>query len=251
MTVRVVATRILAIAAFFVAWEISARARVYGPSLSVPPSAIAVHLVLRLADGNMTGDILRTGFEIVAAFVAGCAIGLPLGVALWRWPLLAAVVEPYLLAYYAIPVFAFYPLFIALFGAGATPIVVIGALAAIGAIVANTLAGLRAIPRVLLAVGTVLLLRRSQMIRYVILPAIVPQLFVGLKLGFIYSLIGVVAAEFILATAGLGYQVAFHYDNFESLDMFSAMLMVIALSVASYAVLTAIEARLGRHRKLQ
>jgi NitT/TauT family transport system permease protein len=251
MSVRVVATRTIAIAAFLAAWEISARAHAYGPSLSVPPSAIAVHLLARLAGGSMTTDIMRTGFEIVSAFVVGCAVGLPLGVALWRWPLLAAVVEPYLLAYYAIPVFAFYPLFIALFGAGATPIVAIGALAAIGAIVANTLAGLRAVPRVLLAVGNVLLLRRSQMILHVILPAIVPQLFVGLKLGFIYSLIGVVAAEFILATAGLGYQVSFHYDNFESLDMFSAMLTVIALSIASYAALTAIEGRLGRHRKLQ
>ncbi|GAC1407138.1 MAG: ABC transporter permease [Candidatus Velthaea sp.] len=251
MTARIIAVRIGAILAFFALWELTARARLYGPSLSVPPAAIASHLWMRLTTGNLTADMLRTGFEIGAAFVAGCAVGLPLGVALWRWPVLAAIVEPYLLAYYAIPVFAFYPLFIVLFGAGVTPIIAIGALAAIGAVVANTLIGLRAIPRVYLAVGNVLALRRTQMIRHVIVPAIVPQLFIGLKLGFIYALIGVVAAEFILATAGLGYRVSFHYNNFESRDMFSAIAIVIAISIASYAILSAIEARLGRHRRLR
>ncbi|MFN2461948.1 MAG: ABC transporter permease [Candidatus Velthaea sp.] len=248
MTARIVGTRVVAILGFLLLWELSARARVYGPSLSVPPSAIAAHLWMRVGSGALTADAARTGFEIGAAFLTGCAIGLPLGVVLWRSPLLAAVVEPYLLAYYAIPVFAFYPLFIVLFGSGPTPIIAIGALAAIGAIVANTLVGLRAIPRVYLAVGIALSLRRAQMVRHVIVPAIVPQLFVGLKLGFIYSLIGVVAAEFILATAGLGYQVSFHYNNFESRDMFAAMVTVIALSIASYVALSWIEARLARHR---
>ncbi|GAC1415825.1 MAG: ABC transporter permease [Candidatus Velthaea sp.] len=251
MTARIIAVRALMIVAFFVLWEATARARLYGPSLSVPPSVIAVHLWMRLTSGGMLSDMLRTGFEIGTAFLIGCAIGLPLGVLLWRFPLLAAIIEPYLLAYYAIPVFAFYPLFIVLFGAGVTPIIAIGALAAIGAIVANTLVGLRAIPRVYLAVGNVLGLRRMQMIRHVIVPAIVPQLFIGLKLGFIYSLIGVVAAEFILATAGLGYRVSFHYNNFESRDMFSAIVIVLAISITSYAILSTIEARLGRHRRLR
>lgn len=248
MTARIVAVRIAAILVFLLLWEWSARAKLYGPSLSVPPSVIVTHLGMRLASGALRPDVSRTALEIALAFTIGCAIGLPFGVVLWRWPLLAAIVEPYLLAYYAIPVFAFYPLFIVIFGAGIAPIVAIGALASIGAIVANTLVGLRAIPRVYLAVGKVLLLRREQMIRHLIVPAIVPQLFVGLKLGFIYALIGVVASEFILATAGLGYQVSFHYNNFESRDMFAAIVTVIGLSVISYAVLTWIEGRLGRHR---
>ncbi|GAC1659609.1 MAG: ABC transporter permease [Candidatus Elarobacter sp.] len=248
MKIPIIGVRVAAVALFIILWEISARAKAYGPSLSVPPTGIAAHVWGRLADGTLWPDLSRTGLEIVTAFATGCVAGLPLGVALWRWPLLAEIVEPFLLSYYAVPVFAFYPLLIVLFGAGALPIVAIGALASIGAIVANTLVGLRAIPRVYLAVGRVLSLPRPQMIRHVIVPAIAPQLFVGLKLGFIYALIGVVASEFILATAGLGYQVSFHYNNFESRDMFAAMLAVIAVSVTSYVVLSGIEARLSRHR---
>ncbi|MGH7660396.1 MAG: ABC transporter permease subunit, partial [Vulcanimicrobiaceae bacterium] len=82
-----------------------------------------------------------------------------------------------------------------------------------------------------------------------IVPATVPQAFVGMRLGFIYSLIGVIAAEFILATAGVGYRIAYDYNNFESRTMFALILLVLIVSIACNQGLISIERRLARYRR--
>ena len=230
------------------ALEIVARRHGLGPTLSVPPSAMFARLATSLARGELTPHLARTASEIFAGFALGAAAGLPAGAFLWRFPVAAATVEPVLLAYYAVPIFSLYPVLIVVLGAGVLPIVVIGALAAVGSIVMNTLVGLREIPPVYVKVARTLGLSRAQLVRHVIVPAILPPLFVGLKLGFIYALINVIAAEFILATSGLGYEVSYHYNNFESADMFAVILLVIVLSVGVNAALGGIERRLAHRR---
>ncbi|TAM58528.1 ABC transporter permease subunit [bacterium] len=232
------------------ALEVIARSRVMGPTLSVPPSHMIVNLVEQLSAGALTADLVRTAVEILTGFAIGAAIGLPLGAILWRVPLLAAVIEPYLLAYYAVPVFSLYPLFIKIFGAGAAPIIAIAALSAVGSIASNTLIGLRAIPRVQLAVARSLRLTTAQTAAHVILPSAAPQIFIGLKLGFIYALIGALASEFILATVGLGYEISYHYNNFEPTKMFAVMVLAITISVGCNWILTLGEQRLTRYRRL-
>ncbi len=244
----VVATRCAVIVLGIAALELAARAKLAGPTLSVPPSIVVPHLFAQLGSGALAPHLARSASEIALGFALGALVGIPTGVVLWRVRWLAGVIEPLVAAYYAVPIFALYPVLIVLLGAGILPIVAIGAFAACGAIVLNTLVGLREIPRVYLAVGRTVGASRAQVVRHVVFPAAVPQLFVGLKLGFIYALIAVIAAEFILATVGLGYEVSFHYNNFESRDMFATMLLVIALSVGVNALLTAIENRL-RHRR--
>lgn len=211
---------------------------------------MVVQLFASFASGDIYPHLLRTSAEIFISFAIAVVFGIPSGAFLWRNPVVAEVIEPVMLGYYAVPLFTLYPLFIVLFGAGLWPIVAIGSLTAYGAIAINTLVALREIPRVYVAVGRTNGVSRWQMVRYIIIPATVPQVFVGLKLGFIYSLIGCIAAEFILATAGLGYEIKFFYDNFESKEMFAVMLLVIVLSVGTNYVLSAIEERLSRHRKL-
>jgi len=238
----------LVVAAAVIALEAGARAPGLGPTLSVPPSMMRARLVGSLSRGELKPHLAQTAGEVFAGFAAGAAIGLPAGALLWRFPVAAATVEPVLLAYYAVPIFALYPILIVLLGAGLLPIVVIGALASVGAIVINTLVGLREVPQVYIKVARTLGLTKMQLVRYVVVPAIVPPLFIGIKLGFIYALINVIAAEFILATSGLGYEVSYHYNNFESAYMFAVILLVIALSVGVNAALGGVERRLARWR---
>ncbi len=238
------------VASGFLALELVARASLLGPTLSVPPSRMILTLLWLLTSGRLEPDLTRTASEIGLGFVLGAALGISIGTILWRAPLLAAAVEPYLVAYYAVPIFALYPLLIKMMGAGRVPIIAIGALAATGAVATNTLIGLRGVPRVFLAVGKSLRVTRGQMGVHVIMPSAAPQLFVGLKLGFIYALIGVLASEFILSTAGLGYVISFDYNNFESAQMFAAILLVIVVSVGINWLLTLGERRLGRYRRV-
>ena len=246
---RIVLLRIAIVAISIAIWEALARAHAFGPTLSVPPTVMFITMIAALLDGRLIPDVGRTALEVALAYGIALLIGLPLGVVLWRSRVLATAIEPYLLAYYVIPLFAFYPLFIKIFGAGIAPIVAIGVINGIGAIAMNVLVGLREIPRVQLALARSLMLRPAQTMLHVVVPATVPQAFVGLRLGFIYALIGVIAAEFILATAGVGYRIAFAYNNFESKIMFATILLVLIVSIACNQVLISIERRLARYRR--
>lgn len=244
-----VAIRVAVIAGAVLALELAARLKAFGPTLSVPPSTMFAVLVASLADGSLVPDIARTATEIALAYGLALVLGVPLGIVLWRSRLLATAVEPYLLAYYVIPLFAFYPLFVKIFGGGIEPIIAIGTLNAIGAIAMNVLVGLREIPRVHLAVARSLMLRPAQTLLHVIVPATIPQAFVGIRLGFIYALIGVIAAEFILATAGIGYRIAYDYNDFDSQRMFASILFVLVVSISCNQALITIQQRLERYRR--
>jgi NitT/TauT family transport system permease protein len=246
---KTVVARIAIVVAALAFVELLARLKAFGPTLSVPPTVMLTTLVASLADGSIVPDVARTASEIALAYAVALAIGLPLGVVLWRSQILATAIEPYLLAYYVIPLFAFYPLFVKLLGGGIAPIVAIGVINGIGAIAMNVLVGLREIPRVQLAVAKSLMLRPLQTLAFVIVPATIPQAFVGMRLGFIYALIGVIAAEFILATAGIGYRIAYDYNNFESRRMFAAILLVLVASIAANQALISIERHLARYRR--
>ena len=244
-----VALRIAIVAGAVLALEVAARLKAFGPTLSVPPSTMLAVLVASIADGSLLPDVARTATEVTLAYSLALLLGVPLGIVMWRSRLLATAIEPYLLAYYVIPLFAFYPLFVKIFGGGIEPIIAIGMLNGIGAIAMNVLVGLREIPRVHLAVARSLMLRPLQTMLHVVVPATIPQAFVGIRLGFIYALIGVIAAEFILATAGIGYRIAYDYNNFESQRMFASILFVLVVSISCNQALITIQRRLERYRR--
>lgn len=142
------------------------------------------------------------------------------------------------------PIFALYPMFIAIFGLNRTPIVLIAFLMSIVAIIINTANGFAQVRDVYRDVGRSLRLSKRQSFVHIFLPAAAPYIFTGLKLGFVYSLIGVIASEFILANSGLGYQVSYDYTNFATGEMYAEMLLVIIIAVFTGYVLSHIENRL-------
>ena len=102
-------------AALLVALELIPRLGLVNPIALVPLSEMVWQLWLLLTDGILGSHIVRTLTSIVAAGALAVVTGLPLGVLLWRLDRVKRVLAPYMTTYYAIPIFAFYPLFIAIF----------------------------------------------------------------------------------------------------------------------------------------
>ena len=148
------------------------------------------------------------------------------------------------------PFFVFYPLLIVIFGMNDLPIVVIGFLFGVVAMLLNTLNGLDRVARVLLKTGRVLRMGRVRTALQIRLPAAAPYLLTGVKLSVAYSFIGVIASEFILSGAGLGYTIAYAFNNFDNLTMYSLMLLVLVIVVAINSVLHVWEQRMLRQRGL-
>ena len=240
--------------------ETLARTGRVSPSTLVPVSAMVARLAQFLTDGSIpsayfarTGSpslwthLAATGQAVLLSFVLAAGVGSLVGLIMWRVPAVAKALYPYLLLYYAVPTFALYPLLILLFSSGLTPIVVLGFLFSVAAVVASTYIGLVRVDReVYVRVGRALGLSFGQMLRHIYLPAAAPYLFAGWKLAFTYSIIGVIASEFITSYRGLGYVIDRAYRNFETTNMYAGILLVLLASVAALAVLNRLEARVNR-----
>jgi NitT/TauT family transport system permease protein len=163
-------------------------------------------------------------------------------------PRLRRACDPFLASYYSVPVFVFYPLFVSIFGLNRWPLIMIGFLFAITAMVIATLNGLDRVPPVLLKLARVHRMSRSAEGLRIVLPAAGPYLFTGVKLALAYSFIGVLAGEFILSGGGLGYAIAYAYDAFDNQTMYALMLFVLIVVTAINSALFIWEQRLLRRR---
>jgi NitT/TauT family transport system permease protein len=243
---RVLATRTMLVVVVLAAVEILPRSGLVDPLTLVPLTEMTEQLVSLLASGALTPHLVATGSMVLAAFLLACVSGMLGGYVLWRSPRTYRVLDPYLTSYYALPFFAFYPVLVAIFGLSRVPIVLIAWAWAVVAVIVGTVGGLRKIPAVYHKVSTVYQLSRWQAFRRVYVPAAAPLVFNGVKLALSYSIIGVIASEFILAPNGLGWLVSYNYENFAVAQMYAVMLLIVVLTIALTSAIGAVQRRMQR-----
>jgi NitT/TauT family transport system permease protein len=222
--------RLLIAIALVLLLEALCRAGVIGRFSMIPPSEIVWHLANILSGKAMWPAILKTLANVAAACVSAVIVGVVLGTLIHRSRALRESLDPLFAAYYAIPVYAFYPLFIVIFGLGDLPQVLIGFMLGLVAVIVNTLNGLDRVPRVLLKTARIHRLGPVATALKVALPYAVPYIFTGIKLAVAYSFIGVIGAELIMSRTGLGYEIGFAYNNFDNAVMYPLILLVLAVA---------------------
>lgn len=197
-----------------------------------PPHRMAVDLVRMLASGKLNSAIAKTLGNAVVAFVSAVVLGVAGAIVIHRLRRVRDTLEPMFATYYSIPVFAFYPLLIVLFGLGDLPQIFIGAMLGVVAVIVNTLNGLDRVPGVLLKTARVHHLGPVATAWRITLPYAAPYILTGAKLAVAYSLIGIIGAEFILSNGGMGYEISFAYNNFDNATMYPLILMILAVSIS-------------------
>ena len=246
---RIAAIRIGVIVVFVAALEILCRTSVI-PAFTFPaPSAIAKSALDIVVSGRYASDLGATLTNVALAIVAAMVVGIVVAVIVHALPALRRVLEPLFATYYAIPMFAFYPLLIVLFGLGNLPQVAIGFLLGVVAVVINTLNGLDRVPRVLGKVARVFRLTPGTAAWQIRLPYASPYVFTGFKLAVAYSFVGVIGAEFITSSKGVGYQIAYAYNNFDNGTMYGLIALVLMIVIAVNMTLHAWEHRLLARRR--
>jgi NitT/TauT family transport system permease protein len=225
---RIVLYRLLAVLLPLALLEILCRVQIIKPLTLPAPSRIVLGLWMVIESGTFNAAILKTltnvGLAAVLSVVAGAAIH--------RASVLRALLEPLFSAYYAIPIYAFYPLLIIVFGLGDVPQVLIGFMLAVVSMIVSTLAGLDSVPPVLGKTARVMQLGPVATMRSLTLPYAAPYLFTGVKLAVAYAFIGVIGAEFIMSGTGLGYEIRFAYDNLDNNIMYPLILLILLIAVA-------------------
>ncbi|EJW11727.1 ABC nitrate/sulfonate/bicarbonate family transporter, inner membrane subunit [Rhodovulum sp. PH10] len=226
------------------ALEAACRLGAISPTVLIAPSAMVDSLWDILVAGTHTEDIFVSFVDVLASTAIAVVLGFLVGVVIHAWPALRAAVEPLLASYYAVPTFMFYPVFIILFGVGSGAIVAIAVLLAIVSMISATLTGLDRIPPVLGKTARILRLGPVERALKISLPAALPHLFTGVKLSVAYAFIGVIASEFILSGAGVGYAIAYAYNNFENRTMYGLMLLIVVAVTVVNTLLDTIDRRL-------
>jgi NitT/TauT family transport system permease protein len=241
-------TRIAVIVGGIVLLEILCRRHVINPLTLIPPSEMVTSLWHMFGSQKIWDDIAQTFSTVALSFVLSVTAGFALGALVHALPRVRRAIDPLLASYYSIPFFVFYPLLIALFGLNTVPLVVIGFVFATAAMVISTLNGLDRVPRVMTKTARILRLNPARAVWSVTLPSAAPYLFTGLKLALAYSFIGVIAGEFILSGGGLGYSIAYAYNDFDNQTMYALMMFVLVIAVVMNGALHVWEQHMSRKR---
>jgi len=241
---RVFAYRLAVIVGAIALLEVLCLAGVIDKITMQPPHRIAIDLVRLLASGRMNAAIVKTLSNTLIALLLALAVGIVVGALLHRQRALRGTLDPLFATYYAVPVFAFYPFFIVVFGLGDVPQILIAFMLGVVAVIVNTLNGLDRVPPVLLKTARILRLSPTDTALRVTLPAAMPYIMTGIKLAVAYAFIGVIGSEFIMSRGGIGYEIGFAYLNFENATMYPLIVLILVASIAINAALTRWEQRL-------
>jgi NitT/TauT family transport system permease protein len=213
-----------------------------------PPHIIARDFVHMFVTGEYFSDIAVTMTNVIIAFVSAFVIGVLTGTVLHGYKTARDVLDPLFATYYAIPIFAFYPLFIVIFGLGDGPQLLIGFLLGVVAVIVTMLNGLDRVPNVLKKTARINRLSPLQTALQVTLPFCAPYLLTAAKLALAYAFIGVIGSEFILARTGMGYEIGFAYTNFDNATMYPLIVLILLLSIFANGLLSKWETVLLRRR---
>jgi NitT/TauT family transport system permease protein len=188
--------------------------------------------------------LLVTLYEVVLAMLIACGLGIMAGATIGGIAVLRDLLLPVFSSLYAIPIVILYPIFTAWFGIGSESKILFAGIYGFFPVMLSTAAGIRTIdPQFLLAarsMGATL----SQQITRVIIPASLPTVFGGLRLGGALAIIGVVVAEMLTASAGIGYLVTLNRTILDSPRVFAGILCILVLSVAYDIISRRLERRM-------
>ncbi len=240
------------VASFAVAvllWEITAHFIVKSPIFFVPLEQIVLKAIALWKSGELKNDMLVSGIEFASGFGLATVVGVLIGVGLAGSRVARRFFEPWISMLYATPIIALGPLFILAFGIGVWSKIIIIFLTAVFPIIINTVAGLTTTDRHLIEAARSFGATPAQIQVKVRIPAALPFIIAGLRLGVARALVGVVVAELFGARAGLGFLILTSAQNFDTAALFVGVLVLAIAGVVSVEFLKWLEARLAPWRQ--
>ena len=204
--------RCLAIVVFIAIWAAVSLGNQYiwkafNPILLPTPIDVVRAGIDAIQTGELQANIIASMRRVIQGFGIAAVSGVVVGLAVGTWRPLEKLVEPMIELLRPIPPLAFLPMMVLWFGIGEMSKIAFIAYAAFFPVFTTTLEGIKYVDPVLIRAASSLGASRTDLFRYVVLPAATPSIITGLRLGFGLSFFVIVAAEFIAADSGLGYMI--------------------------------------------
>ncbi len=238
---RTRALDLLAVAAVLLAvWQVVSR-WTGGIAVTTPLGTLA-YLAQLAQTAMFWGHVGATAAAFLLAFALSAGIGLLLGLLLGLQRFAADVAEPILAGFYTIPKVTLYPVVLLVFGLGMSAKVAFGVMHGLVPVTLFTLGAVRTLPPVLLRASRAMRLTTMQAMRSVLIPACLPEIVSGLRIGFSLSLLGVLIGEMFSSQRGLGFLLVNGLAQHNVPLTTAVVLVIVAFAVAANTAML----RLGR-----
>src|SRR5450830_222514 len=233
---------VLLIVAALMLWQ--AATMLIGHEVLTSPLATARRLSAIMADADFPAHAWETGRAFGTALIIALAGGLTVGIALGAHRLSGQVAEPILVALYSIPKITLYPVILLLFGLGISAKIAFGVIHGIIPVTIFTMNGVRNINGVYFRAARAMRLSGMQTASNIILPAALPEIVSGFRLGFSLTLLGTLIGEMFASQRGIGYMLVKAMETNDVATVMALALFLIVLATAASSVLLVIDRRL-------
>ncbi len=241
-TARKLGELLLGAALFLIVWQAIVVVGGYPVFILPPPGTVGARLVSAWADGTIEPHAAQTLLEVALGFVVGAGLALVAGYLLARSPIAERFLSPYLVAAQATPILALAPLLSLWFGNGLLSKVVICALIVFFPVAVSTMVGIRTVDARLLEMGRSLRASRWQIMRTLEIPAALPSIMGGLRVGVTLSVVGAIIAEWAGGDRGLGVLINLARGSlFDTPLLFATLFTIAGIGVGLYLLVVLAE----------
>lgn len=234
----------LALALLLAAWWYASGPMELPQYLLPSPQSVGSTLWKMMVAGELIHHLLYTIKNILAGLIIGTFCGVLLAYFFFKLPKLGEALEGPLVIMQTAPKIALAPLIIIWFGLGLTAKIVLIFSLVFFPVFAGALAGFRGIDSRMHDMARLLRLRSSQRFFHIDLPAALPGIFVGIKIGAVQALVGAILAEWMSGDQGLGYLMTFAAATYKTPILFGAVLLTSLLGILMHAILNSSESAL-------
>jgi ABC-type nitrate/sulfonate/bicarbonate transport system permease component len=237
-----VVVRVSSLICFFGAWEAIGQS-IESRILFAPISEVATALFQMMSQSEFWVATLGTLKAFVLGLGLAIAIGIVVGVCIGYWKVAGALAEPYLRWFLAMPISGLVPLIILGFGIGVGARGFVVFLMAVLEIIANAYVGVRNVDKQLIEMGQSFTGTNAQIARTLVLPGALPMVYAGVRLGTGKALIGMVIAELLLASDGIGLLLKRYSSRLQAAEVLAVVLFLLIFAALVMQLIQALERR--------
>lgn len=225
------------------AWQALVSFGIANSFLTSSPVLILQYLWEAILSGALPASLGVTGVQFLISFAIIMVIGIPVGLVMGRYRTVEYALDPYVWLMYSAPMVALYPLIVLVVGIGQPAVIVVAVLLSVVPVIINTSQGVRNVDEALIRVAASFGAKEPTILRKVILPASIPTIMAGVRLGLGRVLVGVVVGGFFAGNSGIGYDVTYAAGRLDTTGVIASVVVIVVVGVVLNAVARWIERR--------
>jgi NitT/TauT family transport system permease protein len=235
-------TNVISILSLAVLWEVTGR--IMDSTLIPPLSRIGAAWWKLLASGKLAANLTLSLTTLAAGFFLAVAIGIIIGLLMGRFRAVEHFLDLYVNVLMSAPTTAFVPVLIMWFGLGVESRIAVVFLFAVFVIIINTMTGVKQVDSVLVEMARSFGAKEKEIFFKIILPAAMPAIMAGVRLGMGRAVKGMVTAEMLLTLTGIGAMIMQYGSSFATDSLFAVILTILIIAMITMQAVQWLDRRL-------